>query len=494
MWMEFRPVGARTIICESIELMNDTDDAPPASNAAGPVAADIGRRISVAVATISRIARSTQGLKILRASGWTMVGYTTSTGLRALSRIVLAKLLTNAVPIGNAAVVVTILTGVEMVSELGIGNKIIQHGQGADPKFLKTAFSVQVLRAALLWAITTAAAYPVARFYRDPALAGLLLFGATSVLIRGFTNPGIWTLSRQVQLRTPIMLGFSAEIVGFAVTMGWMFIQPSAWPLIAGTVATALAYTICSHFAGARSGFAWDRKVAEEIMTFGGWTILSTGTWFLCTRGETLMLKGSIPDIEFGCLAFATLLVQAPLSAINQLGTQVYYPMMASWLREDEATSRRQFRRGKWVFTAVAVCVVSGAIVVGPVLVRLLHLNKTYASLTWMVQILGFRAAQETYGTPSSNLLLASGELRYSAAANVVRLAVLVLGLWITLPIWGLQGAIWVLVSAPLISYLVLVPGVRRHMPGAVALELQTLSAFIGGTLAVAALYLALSK
>lgn len=474
--------------------MNDSDKASHAERAPGPADADIRVRLSEMTQTILRMGRSAQGVKALRASGWTMLGYGTSTVLRALSRIILAKLLVNAAPLGNAAVVATILAGVEMISDLGIGAKIIQHGKEFNARFLKTAFSVQLLRTLLLWSLTVAAAYPISWLYHDPELAGLLLFGATSVLARGMANPGLWALSREVQLRTPMILGVCAEVFGFAVTMIWMFIQPSAWPLVAGTVASGAAYAVGSHLVGPRIGLAWDRSAARDILTFGGWTILSTGTWFLCSRGETLMLKGSIPDIEFGCLAFATLLVQTPLSAINQLGTQVHFPMMASWIRDDTAVVQRQFLRSKWAFTAVALCVSWGGILLGPTLVDLLHLNKTYASLSWMVQILAFRAAQDAYGTPSANLLLASGELRYSAVANIVRLTVLVVGLLITLPIWGLKGAIWVLVSAPIISYFVLVPGVRRHVRGAIRLEFLTLSTFLGGTLAAAALALTVLK
>jgi O-antigen/teichoic acid export membrane protein len=160
--------------------------------------------------------------------------------------------------------------------------------------------------------------------------------------------------------------------------------------------------------------------------------------------------------------------------------------MMAGWIREDASVARRQFRRVKWMFTALAVCVAWGAILLGPPVVALLHLNKSYAALGWMVQFLGFRVAVDIFAMPVGSTLLASGASRYSAFANVVRLVVLIVGLMLTVHTWGLHGAIWVLVGAPMLAYTSLLPGLRRHMSGTLGLEVATGLVFIS-SVAVAA-------
>jgi O-antigen/teichoic acid export membrane protein len=426
--------------------------------------------------------RSAHAAKAMRGSAWSIGGYGVQTALRFISRIVLAKLLLNAAPLGTVAVITTILTGLEMISDLGINVTIVQHRDGADARFLGTAFSVQALRGGALYLLSAAIAYPVAWIYRDPQLAPLLLFAGLSVLFRGFANPGLSVLNRQVDLRRPTIVNLVSEVVGFAVTIVWAVKQPSAWALVAGTVATAAAFAIASHLAAARVKFAWSGAIAKGIAQFGGWIILSTGTYFLASRGEVLMLKGSIPDVLFGCFAFASMLVTTPLNAINQLAGQVMLPMLAGWVREDTAMALRQFRRAKWAFTALSLCVAWGAILLGPPIVALLHLNKSYAALGWMVQFLGFRAAFDVFAMPAGNALLASGAYRYCAFANVVRLVVLIAGLLLTVHTWGLPGAIWVLVAAPVLAYLSLLPGLMRQMPGTVRLEIACLLTFTGGS------------
>jgi O-antigen/teichoic acid export membrane protein len=194
------------------------------------------------------------------------------------------------------------------------------------------------------------------------------------------------------------------------------------------------------------------------------------------------MLRGSIPDVEFGCFAFATMLVTTPVAAFSQLAAQVFLPTLASAIREDSDKALRQFVRSKWVFTALAFCFACGGLWLGPPLVALLGLNRTFSGLAWMVQLLGVRASMEIYAAPTSTTLLASGASRYSAMANIVRLIILVAGLYLTIGHWGLRGAMWILVGAPFISYAALLPGLRRHMPGAMGIELAASAVFLTAT------------
>jgi hypothetical protein len=141
-----------------------------------------------------------------RASAWSASGYGLTTALRFVSRLVLAKMLNISTPMGDVAIVMVILAGLEMISDLGIGVNIVQHRSGDDPKFLGTAFSLQALRGSALWAIASLLAFPIAGIYHAPQLAGLILFGALGTLFKAFTNPGIWVLTRQVDLRGPTLL------------------------------------------------------------------------------------------------------------------------------------------------------------------------------------------------------------------------------------------------------------------------------------------------
>jgi O-antigen/teichoic acid export membrane protein len=447
-----------------------------------------GQALSELLRSLLALRKSAPALLAFRASAWSVAGYGVSTALRFVSRLALAKFLHDSSPMGDVAIIVVILAGLEMISDLGIGVNIVQHKSGDDRTFLGTAFSVQAIRGVGIWALASLLAAPVGWIYHDPELIGLLLFGALSTLIKAFANPGIWILTRRVDLKGPTLLGVTSEVAGFIVTIIWAILSPSAWAIVGGTVATATIYSVGSHLLGIRVKFAWDGKIARQIAHFGGWMILSSGTYFLSSRGETLMLRGSIPDAQFGCFAFASMLVSTPVSAITQLASQVFLPTLASKIRESPEQAVKHFARAKWVFTATALCFAWGGMILGPPLVRLLGLSGSFVGLGWMVQMLGLRAALDIHCSPTSLSLLASGASRYSAVANIVRLIVLVVGLFVTLKFWGFQEAVILLVAAPLMSYLALFPGLAKHVPGSLRVEAATLALFLVGiALAIAA-------
>jgi O-antigen/teichoic acid export membrane protein len=454
-------------------------------------AAEVGTEgpglMSALLARVAQLRRPGLGQATLRASAWSATGYGVQTALRFISRLVLAKLVLDASPMGDVAIVVVVIAGLEMISDLGISFGIIQHQKAGEDRYIGTAFSVQAIRGVIIWVVASALSPVIAAIYHEPRLTGLLLLASLSSLVKAFANPGIWLFTRQMQLRIPTLLTCLTEIAGFAVTIVWAILSPTAWAIVAGTVASSAAFALGSHLFVRRTRFRWDREMARDIIHFGGWMVLSSATYFMSSRGESLMLRGAVDPVEFGCFAFASMLVTTPVIAITQLASQVFFPMLATEMRRDRGAAQRHFERGKWVFTGLAVCFVWGAFFVAPPLIRLMHLSKSFAALAWMVPLLGVRAALDIYVSPTGSVLFAAGASRYSAFANVIRLIVLVSGLYFTVGRWGLSGAIWVLVGAPAISYSALLPGLVRHLPTALRTELLNLIVFwVGVALAFA--------
>src|SRR5580698_10722168 len=156
----------------------------------------------------------------MRGGTWTMVGYGASQVLRLASALTLARMLAPQA-FGLVALVNVFLSGLEMLSDLGIGMDVVQHPRGDDPVFINTAFIIQVGRGIVLWAVAMGLAYPFTRFYHQPAVFSLLIVGALSVLLRGFTSGSIWGLTRHVQLAKYNLLTVGSDFFGFFVSVLW---------------------------------------------------------------------------------------------------------------------------------------------------------------------------------------------------------------------------------------------------------------------------------
>src|SRR4051812_46444971 len=104
---------------------------------------------SVVEKGIRTTARADQALEAaaIRASFWTVVDYGSAMTLRVVNSVVLTRLLMPEA-FGLMALVATLIAGVGLMSDVGLGVSVIQNRRGDDPVMLNTVWTLQVLRGA----------------------------------------------------------------------------------------------------------------------------------------------------------------------------------------------------------------------------------------------------------------------------------------------------------------------------------------------------------
>lgn len=409
----------------------------------------------------------------LRAGTWSIIGYCATQGLRTLATLVLARHFLGPEPFGLVGLVAVFVAGLSMFSELGLLANVVQHSRGDNPTFLNTAFTIQAGRGVCIWLVALIAAYPVSQFYKQPILFPLLAVAGLSELLRGLTSTAAFTLNRRLQLREITILLITSELIGSGVAIGWAVVSPSAWALVVRTLGTAAVYAAGSHLIASPSiRFGWDRTAAKDILHFGGWVSVSTAAYFLGGQGERLILGKFINPSELGCFSLALMICTLPGAAVTQLVTQIFLPMISEKVRTTQSGTEHEFLKARKICFAVASLAGLGFLVFAKPAVGLL-LNAKYAMTGWMLQLLGIRVAFDIFASPASNLVLAYGRTKYSAAGNSTRLIVMVTGVWLAFHMFGLKQAIIALVIAQALSYFPLWAGVRKLLPDAARLELR---------------------
>src|SRR5690606_18475508 len=120
-------------------------------------------------------------------------------GVRLGSSLVLTRLLFPAA-FGLSAMVVTVISGLIMISDLGIAPAVIRSPRGEDPRFLRTAYALQVLRASARAVIAAALGFPMAHLMREPLMLWLMPCGALVLWIHGFCSMRTLLLRRKLRL------------------------------------------------------------------------------------------------------------------------------------------------------------------------------------------------------------------------------------------------------------------------------------------------------
>jgi O-antigen/teichoic acid export membrane protein len=124
------------------------------------------------------------------------------------------------------------------------------------------------------------------------------------------------------------------------------------------------------------------------------------------------------------------------------------------------------------LFVGVSIFAAVGFLALGKPFVALL-LPPKYRMAGWMLQALGVRVALDIFAAPLSNLILAYGKTKYSAAANTSRLVFMIAGIWIAFSMFGLRQAIIALIIAQALSYFPLIVGLKQLLPEVVRNELR---------------------
>jgi O-antigen/teichoic acid export membrane protein len=417
--------------------------------------------------------------KAVHGSAWTLIGYGSTQVARLTTTVLLARLLLGPKAFGLVALVNVFLSGLEMLSDLGVGLDVVQHKRGDDQAFINTAFLIQAGRGMILWAIATALAYPFAAFYKQPAVLWLLIVGATSTGLRGFTSGSVWTMTRHVQLKKLTLLTVSGEIAGLIASLVWAIVSPSAWALVVGKVASALIFVVGTHLVAEYSvSTRWDSQAAKDILAFGTGIFISTATYFLTGEAERLVVGKFVNLVELGCFSLALTICATATTGLLQITNQVFFPLIAQSVREDKVKAAKSFRSVRLLLLLVSAVLAVGFIAGSQWVVALL-LGPRYAMTGWILQLLGVRAALLLFMSINTSVLFAAGTTKYQAVGNTGRLVFLAVGLWIAFAHFGFREAIWVLALSPIAVYVVQLFGLFRYFKSVIWVELASFGALL---------------
>ncbi len=394
-------------------------------------------------------------------TAWTAGGFLLRQAIRLGANLVLARLLFPEA-FGLMAIVNVFLIGVHMFSDLGLSLNVIQSPRGDDPRFLDTAYSVQILRGLALFGLVCAFAWPVAAFYELPELRAMLPVAGLALLVQGFFSTGVYRLQRHMSLARFEAIELAGQVAPALAMVAWAWVSPTVWALVIGGVAGQLArvalgfWLVPEH----RARPAWDRSALSELIGFGKWVFLSTLLTFLADQTDRLVLGKLIALDLLGAYSIAAMFAHLPVQLMTKLGALVAFPAFSRSMErgDDFAAVFQRTRRALLAMGGlVVVCMGASA---QPLIATLY--DARYAEAGWMLGLLAIRAWFNVVQVPHQSALLAHGAPRFMALSNGVKLAALVAFLAAGYRLGGLQGLIVALVCADVVRYGVAVWATRQ--------------------------------
>lgn len=352
------------------------------------------------------------GARSRRSAIWSLADFAGGQFIRLISNLILARLLFPEA-FGVMALVSVIIMGLTLFSDTGIRNSIIQSTRGDDPQFLNTAWSVQVVRGALLWLLTLVLAQPIAVLYDQPILEAVIPISGLMLLIQGFLPTSIYTANRHLQLGRYTQITLGAQILNLAVTaiMAWQL--QSVWALVIGSVVGAV-FRVVGYFIflpNSRNEFRFEARAFSEIFHFGKWIFLSSIAFFMVSQGDRAMLAFFIPLDVLGIYSIAYLLAHSPVALTNALHGRVVVPLYRLKNPLDSVANRISIFRARRLISVYLLGIAIALTALGPWLVGVLY-DQRYAAAGPMITLYGLSLVALICLDSVSHALVGLGDTR----------------------------------------------------------------------------------
>jgi O-antigen/teichoic acid export membrane protein len=380
--------------------------------------------------------------RVLRGAAAGLAGQAGSQLLRLGGNLILARLLFPEA-FGVMALVWLVVNALAMLSDVGVRSSVIRDDRGDDPRFLHTAWTLQVLRGVLLWIVASGMAIPMARFYEEPQLSQIIPVAALVGLISGFESTRLLTATRRIHLGGVVAVELAGQAIGAAAMIGWALVDRSVWALVVGGLARTVARVVLSHLLlpGPRDRFGWDRDAASRIVGFGKWILVSTALTFLATRLDVVLLGKLVPLGALGVYSIGVMIAQVTQTPASTLARAVLLPALAEARRAGPAVLEQRLKRARGLVLPAVLVAVVGAIATAPAFIEILY-DERYRDAGWIAQLsmlpLWFVFLQFT----ARSALEALGNSRALAAGNAVKLVVTGVGCMLGYRLGELPGLI----------------------------------------------------
>lgn len=359
--------------------------------------------------------------KALRAGTFVLAGYGLSQIIRLLSNIVLTRLL---VPefFGIMALAQVVFQGLSLFSDIGISQSLIRSPKSSDEKFVNTAWTLQVIRGLILFAVMILISYPIARFYKEDLLIYIIPVLSINSILMGLQSTSLVILNKELNLGKLTYIEVVVQILStvFIIILAYFF--RNVWALVIGGLCSSTIRTIWSHLLKSeiKNRFHLEKGAVKELLSFGKWILLSTAMMFLATQSDRLLFGKLFTLSFFGVYNIAVIFAELPKQVITQISGRVLYPLISSFSHLPRKELKKKIEKQRKIMLLLLLLLVALLTCFGDVLIIKIY-DQRYVDAAWILPLLAIGIWPLILYATIDRSLYAIGKPNYSAVGNSLK-------------------------------------------------------------------------
>jgi O-antigen/teichoic acid export membrane protein len=223
--------------------------------------------------------------------------------------IILARLLSPA-EIGIFSVAATLIALAQAVRDFGVGQYIVQEKE-LNAERIRSAFTVTLIVAVILAAITASLCTVAADFYREPGVRNVMLVLALNFLLIPFGQITLGYLQREMKFGAIAQVKIGSTIVHFAVSISLAYMGFSYMSLAYASLANVLSSAVIANLHRPKD-MPWSLGFGEvrRVLSFGSFSVMTNIAAALAKGVSDLVVGRMINMASVGLFSRASGLIE----------------------------------------------------------------------------------------------------------------------------------------------------------------------------------------
>ncbi len=390
--------------------------------------------------------------KAIQGFGWHTIFKITTTGLSALKVIIVARILSPA-DFGLFSLATIALGLTEAFTETGINITLLQSKRSIS-YYIDTAWVIAIIRGLVIALIMGLASLIMRQYYSEPTLLPLITLAAFVPLIKGFINPNIVSLQKDLSFFWDSVYRIALSLIESVSAVVLVYFFHSVFGLIFAMIISATFEVIVSFlFFRLRPRFNYKSTRAKEVFDQMKWLNISSVLGYLHENLDNILIGKLAGTTNLGYYHNAYALSHKPN---YELAQSVHHSTLPVYTKINQNRKRfaKAFLRSSLSSLGLFV-VASLPFLVFPQLITWL-LGPQWQPAVSLIRPLIMAGLLQSFAMLTYTFLIAQAKykaMNWHLFSTTVLMAIFIV---VLTPHYGLLGTVWGVLLSRVITLLIL--------------------------------------
>lgn len=363
---------------------------------------------------------------------------------------ILARILAPA-QFGLYGIATLVLGLLEMITETGINVVLVQHDDHKTfPQKINTAFVISLIRGAILGLLLASTSKLLAHFFHKPEAATILLAISIVPILRGFINPAIATLQKDLLFKKEFFIRLAITIIDAITAICLSFIYRTPLALVGGMIAGVLVEIICSYlFIPLKPKLKFKFADFKHITQHGKWITFAGILNYLAINGPQYVLGKFFDASILGLYNLGNNLSLLAVNEVNEAMNRVNFPLYIKIKDDRQRLIKAFFKHHLVTFLIITPISLITFMFAQPIV--LIIAGNNWLEAVPFIRLLSIYSITINLGSAAYPLFLALKKQQYLALITLIQLISFAASVPYFISFHGPSGVVYSLITSSLV-------------------------------------------